>query len=96
MVHASARNIFIERRVLRGAIINSMVPLETLGAQGFPTLGERREGRARPFSRFCLRTVSVACFMATVLEVQGYLAREKKPPPPGPPYDPRCSPTVGS
>ena len=27
----------------------------------------------------------------------GYLAHEKQPPPPlGPPYDPRCSPTVGS
>ena len=27
---------------------------------------------------------------------QGYLARNKQHPPPGPPYDPRCSPTVGS
>ena len=28
--------------------------------------------------------------------LQGYLAHEKKPTPLGPPYDPRCSPTVGS
>ena len=28
--------------------------------------------------------------------VQGYLAHKKQPPPLGPPYDPRYSPTVGS
>ena len=28
--------------------------------------------------------------------MQGYLAHKKQPPPLGPPYDPRYSPTVGS
>ena len=28
--------------------------------------------------------------------MQGYLAHRKQPPPLGPPWDPRCSPTVGS